>query len=81
MIDLFLALSAIPDIMFGAVHYPRTTAAVLVSGLLIGIAAVILTPEPQRPIVVPAVEKQAVEPVGKDRRIVRFARWLWEAPR
>ncbi len=78
MSDLFQAIASIPDLIIGLWTWPKTTVATICGAIVIaGTMAAMQPDEPvkiEQPIVAP---EEPVEPAKHERRIVRFAKWLW----
>lgn len=83
MIELFSALALIPETICGLNQNPKATLTVLGVAFFIIIPVLIFMDEsrPAEPTPVPVVVRevpQIKEEAPKERRIVRFAKWLWK---
>jgi hypothetical protein len=78
MIDDFLhALSAIPELLIGMWNHPKITITVVFVTILAFAAIQSVKPEPT-PIPAMVEVSPPIEPPKEERRIVRFAKWLWD---
>ena len=79
---MFELLALIPELISGANSHPKTVGVILLAFVvfIFGSVAVVVYQDMNRPVAQPVAEikePEVKEPVPRERRIIRFAKWLW----